>query len=750
MQNKLTRFLATLTLASLPCAFLAAEPSPGTPRPNQFWWPDQLDLSPLRQHAAESNPLGERFDYAQAFATLDLQAVKQDIKKVLTAPQPWWPADYGNYGPFFIRMAWHGAGTYRVYDGRGGADGAQQRFEPLNSWPDNANLDKARRLLWPVKQKYGQKISWGDLMVLTGNVALESMGFQTFGFGGGRADDWEPDLVYWGPESKWLGGDERYTGDRQLEKPLSAVQMGLIYVNPQGPNGNPDPLAAARDIRETFGRMAMNDEETVALIAGGHTFGKAHGAHDPDKCLGAAPAGESVEKQGLGWQNKCGTGNGDDTVTSGLEGSWSASPVTFTLQYLDNLFNFDWVQTRSPAGAIQWMPANGQAANLTPDAQDPTKRHPPMMFTTDLALKQDPSYRAIALRFREHPEDFKLAFAKAWFKLTHRDMGPRARYLGPEVPQEALIWQDPLPAVTQPLIDAQDEAALKAKILASGVTVPELVRTAWASAASFRSTDKRGGANGARIRLAPEKDWAVNDPKDLARVLPRLEAIQKEFNNTHGGKRVSVADLIVLGGAAGIEQAAKQAGESLQVPFTPGRADALQQQTDVTSFAVLEPGADGFRNYFGGGQRRSPAELLVDRANMLSLTVPEMVVLVGGLRTLDANAAHSRNGVLTDKPGTLSNAFFVNLLDMSTVWTKSTTTEGVYEGHDRASGKLRWTATSVDLLFGSNSELRAVSEVYASSDGQERFARDFVKAWNKVMMLDRFDVPAGTARVASR
>ena len=752
MSKRLRNLLVTLTLPFLPCGFLAAEPSTGMPRPNQFWWPDQLDLSPLRQHAAESNPLGESFDYAKAFQTLDLQAVKQDIKKVLTTQQPWWPADYGNYGPFFIRMAWHGAGTYRIYDGRGGADGAQQRFEPLNSWPDNANLDKARRLLWPVKQKYGQGISWGDLMVLTGNVALESMGFQTFGFAGGRTDDWEPDLVYWGSEKKWLGGEERYSGDRQLEKPLSAVQMGLIYVNPEGPNGNPDPLAAARDIRETFGRMAMNDEETVALIAGGHTFGKAHGAHDAAKCLGAAPAAESVEKQGLGWVNKCGTGNGDDTITSGLEGSWSASPITFTMQYLDNLFAFEWVQTKSPSGATQWTPANGKAAALTPDAQDPAKRHPPMMFTTDLAIKQDPAYRKIALRFKQHPDEFKVAFAKAWFKLTHRDMGPRSRYLGPEVPKEALIWQDPLPSLDHPLIDAQDEAALKASTLASGLTVPELVRTAWASAASFRGTDRRGGANGARIRLAPEKDWAVNDPAELARVLTHLEEIQKEFNRAHsgGGKQVSLADLIVLGGDAGVEQAAKAAGLSVQVPFTPGRVDASQQQTDVVSFAVLEPGADGFRNYFGSGERRSPAEMLVDRATNLTLTVPEMVALVGGLRALDANAANSRNGVFTDKPGVLSNDFFVNLLDMSTVWTKSTVTEGVYEGHDRTSGKLRWTATSVDLLFGSNSELRAVAEVYASSDGQERFVRDFVKAWNKVMMLDRFDVRDGVTHVASR
>ena len=566
----------------------------GAPRTNQFWWPDQLNLTPLRQHDAESDPRGEGFDYAKAFASLDLNAVKQDIKTVLTTSQPWWPADYGNYGPFFIRMAWHGAGTYRMGDGRGGAGGAQQRFEPLNSWPDNANLDKARRLLWPVKQKYGQKISWGDLMVLTGNVALESMGFQTFGFGGGRKDDWEPDLVYWGPEKKFLGGDERYTGDRKLEKPLGAVQMGLIYVNPEGPNGNPDPLAAAKDIRETFGRMAMNDEETVALIAGGHTFGKAHGAHDPSKCLGKEPAAAGVEQQGLGWQNSCGKGNAGDTITSGLEGAWSSNPILFTTQYFDNLFAFDWVQTKSPAGAIEWIPAKGQAGNLVPDAHDPTVRHAPMMFTTDLALKFDLSYKKISKRFHDHPEDFKLAFAKAWFKLTHRDMGPRVRYLGPEVPREELIWQDPVPANDHALIEAQDIAQLKTKILVSGLTGAELIRTAWASASTFRGTDMRGGANGARIRLAPQKDWAVNNPAELAKVLPRLEAIQTDFNKSHAGKKVSLADLIVLGGSAAVEQAAKKGGYDVQVPFSPGRTDATQAQTDVVSFAVLEPTADGF------------------------------------------------------------------------------------------------------------------------------------------------------------
>jgi catalase-peroxidase len=733
--------LVACAAAALPMMPTVAWSDEGAARPNQFWWPDQLDLSPLRQHAAESNPLGDDFDYKKAFLSLDLNAVKQDIAKVLTTSQDWWPADYGNYGPFFIRMAWHGAGTYRTGDGRGGASGAQQRFEPLNSWPDNANLDKARRLLWPVKQKYGEKISWGDLMVLTGNVALEQMGFQTFGFAGGRADDWEPDLVYWGPEKKWLAGDARYTGDRKLEKPLGAAQMGLIYVNPEGPNGNPDPLAAAKDIRETFGRMAMNDEETVALIAGGHTFGKAHGAHDPSKCVGAAPAAAGIEQQGLGWQNKCGTGKGDDTVTSGLEGAWSASPTAFTMQYLDNLYGFDWVQTKSPAGAIQWIPANGQGANLVPDAQDPTKRHPPFMFTTDLALKFDPSYRKITTRWRQHPEEFKLAFAKAWFKLTHRDMGPRARYLGAEVPNVDLIWQDPLPKADYATIDAADVAALKSKILTSGLTGPELVRTAWASAATFRDTDERGGANGARIRLAPQKDWEVNNPKELAKVVQRLEAIQKDFNHAQSkGKQVSLADLIVLGGNAAVEQAAKKAGYDISVPFTPGRTDASQAQTDPVSFAVLEPSADGFRNYFSKEAARSPAELLVDRASNLTLTVPEMTVLVGGLRVLNANAGQTQYGIFTDRPGALTNDFFVNLLDMSYQWDKSATSEGIYESHDRKTGAPKWTATPVDLVFGSNSELRAVAEVYASSDGQQKFVHDFVKAWTKVMNLDRFDV----------
>jgi catalase-peroxidase len=708
------------------------------PRTNQFWWPELLDLSVLRQHSPSSSPLGLDFDYAKAFASLDLNAVKQDIKKVLSTSQDWWPADYGNYGPFFVRMAWHGAGTYRVGDGRGGADGAQQRFEPLNSWPDNGNLDKARRLLWPIKQKYGQKISWGDLMVLTGNVSMEAMGFQTFGFAGGRKDDWEPDLVYWGPEMKLLA-DERYSGNRKLQKPLGAVQMGLIYVNPEGPNGNPDPQLAANDIRETFGRMAMNDEETAALIVGGHTFGKAHGAHDPSKCVGPAPAAAGVEEQGMGWQNKCGKGNAGDTVTSGLEGAWSANPVAWSNQYLENLYGFEWVKSKSPAGATQWIPANGQGATLVPDAHDATKRHAPVMFTTDLALKVDPAYAAITKRWREKPEELKLAFAKAWFKLTHRDMGPRSRYLGADVPREELIWQDPVPRVDHPLVDAADVAGLKAKILASGLSVSELVRTAWASAVTFRGTDKRGGANGARLRLAPQKDWAVNNPAELAKTLERLEGIRKDFNR--GAKKISLADLIVLAGSAAIEQAAKSAGTEVQVPFTPGRTDASQEQTDVKSFAALEPTADGFRNYFGPGQQRSPAEMLVDRANQLTLTVPEMTALIGGMRSLNANAGQSANGVFTDRPGVLTNDFFTNLLDMSTKWSKSTTTESLYEGRDRKTGKLKWTATPVDLAFGSNSELRAVSEVYASVDGKEKFVREFVKAWTKVATLDRFDLP---------
>jgi catalase-peroxidase len=713
----------------------------GEPKSNQFWWPEQLDLAPLRQHSAESDPYGDDFDYAAAFAGLDLDELKNDIENVLTTSQDWWPADYGHYGPFIIRMAWHSAGTYRVGDGRGGAAGGQQRFEPLNSWPDNANLDKARRLLWPVKQKYGRSISWADLMVLTGNVALESMGFKTYGFAGGREDDWEADLVYWGPEGEWLA-DERYSGDRELDNPLAAVQMGLIYVNPEGPNGNPDPLAAARDIRETFGRMAMNDEETVALIAGGHTFGKAHGAVSAE-CVGPVPAAATIERQGFGWDNKCGSGKAGDTITSGLEGAWTSRPAQWTQQYLNNLFAFEWVQTRSPAGAVQWIPADGQAANLVPDAHDPSKRHAPIMLTTDLSLKVDPAYREISERFRKNPEEFELAFAKAWYKLTHRDMGPRARYIGAEVPSGDLIWQDPVPAVDHELIDADDVADLKAEIVDSGLTVPQLVRTAWASASTFRGTDRRGGANGARISLEPQNDWAVNDPAELARVLKQLKGIQQNFNRAQrGNKQVSLADLIVLGGAAAIEQAAKQAGYTVQVPFAPGRTDASPAQTDVQAFAVLEPTADGFRNYYGKGNSRSPAELLVDKAGLLTLTVPEMTVLVGGMRALNANTGQSANGVFTDRPGTLSNDFFVNLLSMSTVWSPSATEEGIYEGRDRTTGVLKWTATPVDLIFGSHSELRAVAEVYGSNDGKEAFVNDFVAAWTKVMTLDRYDLPA--------
>jgi len=683
--------------------------------------------------------MSDDFNYAQEFQSLDLDALKKDIDALLTTAQDWWPPDYGNYGPLFIRMAWHSAGTYRVADGRGGAGGGQQRFDPLNSWPDNANLDKARRLLWPIKQKYGRKLSWADLMVLTGNVALENMGFKTFGFAGGRKDDWEPDLVYWGPETEWLA-DERYSGDRMLENPLAAVQMGLIYVNPEGPNGNPDPIAAAKDIRETFGRMAMNDEETVALIAG-HTFGKNHGAVKPADCIGPQPAAADLEQQGFGWNNTCGKGNAQDTTTSGLEGAWTVTPVQWSINYLQNLFAFNWVQTKSPAGATQWIPDDPGAANLVPDAHDPTKRHPPVMLTTDLSLKFDPSYKKIAMRFQENPAEFELAFAKAWFKLTHRDMGPRARYIGAAVPAEELLWQDPVPAVDHELIDADDIAELESEILASGLTVAELVRTAWASAATFRGTDLRGGANGARIRLAPQKNWAVNNPDALAKVLKRLQAVQKDFNRAQSGdKKVSLADLIVLGGSAAVEQAAKAAGYDVQVPFTPGRTDASQAQTDVNSFAVLEPTADGFRNYFGDGNRRSPADMLVDRADMLTLTVPEMTVLVGGMRALNANTGQAKHGVFTDRPGVLSNDFFVNLLDMSTAWAKSSKAEGVYEGRDRGTGELKWTATPVDLVFGSNSELRAIAEVYAANDAREKFVRDFVAAWTKVMTLDRFDV----------
>ena len=740
MPNQTIALLAVL--AAVMSLTFSANPAfaQGTPKSNQFWWPEQVDLSPLRDHGAESNPMGDDFNYAAAFESLDLDAVKKDIAALMTTSQDWWPADYGHYGPFFIRMAWHSAGTYRVADGRGGAGGGQQRFEPLNSWPDNANLDKARRLLWPIKQKYGRSISWADLIVLTGNVAMESMGFKTFGFAGGREDDWEADLVYWGPENEFLA-DERYEGDRKLAKPLAAVQMGLIYVNPEGPNGNPDPLLAAKDIRETFGRMAMNDEETAALIAGGHTFGKAHGAAKPGDCVGAEPAAEGVEKQGFGWENKCGSGNAGDTITSGLEGAWTVNPVAWTHSYLVNLYTYEWVKTKSPAGATQWIPDNGAASTLVPDAHDPSKRHAPIMFTTDVALKVDPDYRRITSRWLENPEEFELAFAKAWFKLTHRDMGPRARYIGTEVPAEALVWQDPVPAVDHELIDAADVAKLKSEILKSGLTVSELVRTAWASASTFRGTDMRGGANGARIRLAPQSDWDVNNPDELAKVVKRLESIQTKFNRAQsGGKKVSLADLIVLGGSAAIEQAAKAAGHEVQVPFMPGRTDASQAQTNVESFAALKPTADGFRNYFGEANYRSPAEMLVEKADLLTLTAPEMTALVGGMRAMDANAGSAEYGVFTDRPGTLSNDFFVNLLSMSTKWTKSPKAAGIYEGRDRVSGKLKWKATPVDLVFGSQAELRAIAEVYAESGGEEKFIGDFVDAWTKVMTLDRFDL----------
>ncbi len=708
---------------------------------NEFWWPDKLDLQPLRQHDAQSNPLGEDFNYAEEFKKLDLAALKKDLEALMTDSQDWWPADYGHYGPFFIRMAWHSAGTYRVFDGRGGAGGGQQRFEPLNSWPDNVNLDRARRLLWPIKQKYGNQISWADLMVLTGNVALESMGFKTYGFAGGREDDWEPDHVYWGAEKKWLAGDKRYHGDRKLEKPLAAVQMGLIYVNPEGPNGKPDPLAAAKDIRETFGRMAMNDEETVALIAGGHTFGKAHGAHKPEECVGADPAAAPIEQQGIGWKNTCGKGNAEDTITSGLEGAWTVSPTQWTTQYLDNLFNFEWEQTRSPAGAIQWVPKNGQAANLVPDAHVEGKRHAPIMFTTDLSLKMDPAYREVSKRFRENPEEFEKAFARAWFKLTHRDMGPKARYIAGDLPAEDLLWQDPIPSADHKLIGSGDIKKLKSKILDSGLTVPELVRTAWASAATYRGTDMRGGANGARLALEPQKNWAVNNPAEVAKVLSTLQSIRKDFNESQWfNTKVSLADMIVLGGAAAIEKAAKDAGHDIVVPFTPGRADATQAQTDVASFAVLEPKADGFRNYYTRESRYTPTEALVDRASLLELTVPEMTVLVGGLRALNANSGGAQHGVFTKRPGTLSNDFFVNLLSLDTQWSKAKQQKGIYEGRNRKTGELQWTATPVDLIFGSNSELRAVAEVYAMNGSGKRFVQDFVDAWVKVMTLDRFDL----------
>ena len=707
---------------------------------NRDWWPNQLRLDILHQHSALSDPMDADFDYAREFRSLDLAAVKRDLHALMTDSKDWWPADFGHYGPLFVRMAWHSAGTYRTGDGRGGAGHGNQRFAPINSWPDNANLDKARRLLWPIKQKYGRRISWGDLMILAGNVALESMGFRTFGFGGGREDIWEPEKdVYWGGESTWLA-DQRHTGNRDLENPLAAVQMGLIYVNPEGPNGTPDPVAAARDIRETFARMAMNDEETVALIAGGHTFGKTHGAGDA-KHVGPEPESAPIEAQGLGWKSDFGSGTGGDAITSGLEVTWTDSPTRWSHEFFRNLFGYEWELTRSPAGAQQWRPKDGAGAGTVPDAHDPARRHAPSMLTTDLALRFDPAYEKISRRFLERPDEFADAFARAWFKLTHRDLGPRTRHLGPDVPAEELLWQDPIPAVDHPLIDAGDVEALKAQILGSGLSVPELVSTAWASAATFRGSDKRGGANGARIRLAPQKDWEVNQPARLAKVLATLEAIQRAFHAAHpGGKRVSLADLIVLGGCAGIEQAAKNAGHAVQVPFTPGRMDATQAQTDVDSFAVLEPVADGFRNY-QKSRFAVPAEaLLVDRAQLLTLTAPQMTVLVGGLRVLGANAGESAHGVFTKRPGTLTNDFFVNLLDMDTVWTPLSESAEAFEGRDRATGALRWTGTRVDLVFGSNAQLRAIAEVYGSADAQPKFVRDFIAAWNQVMNLDRFDL----------
>jgi len=708
---------------------------------NVDWWPNQVNLKVLHQHSCKSNPMHKGFNYAKEFKSLDLDAVIKDLHALMTTSQEWWPADYGHYGPFMIRMAWHSAGTYRIADGRGGAGSGNQRFAPLNSWPDNVSLDKARRLLWPIKQKYGRKISWGDLMILAGNVALESMGFKTFGFGGGRVDVWEPEEdIYWGPEGEWLA-DKRYKGDRELENPLGAVQMGLIYVNPEGPNGKPDPIAAARDIRETFARMAMNDEETVALIAGGHTFGKAHGAADPKKYVGPEPEGAPIEEQGLGWKSTYGSGSGGDAISSGLEGAWSNKPIEWSNSYLENLFGYEWELGKSPAGAYQWFPKNGASVATVPDAHDPSKKHPPIMFTTDLSLRMDPIYAPIAKRFLENPKEFADAFAKAWFKLTHRDMGPLSRYLGPLVPKQPQLWQDPVPAVDHKLIGAKDIAALKAKILASGLSISQLVTTAWASASTFRGSDKRGGANGARIRLAPQKDWEVNQPAALAKVLKKLEAIQKDFNKSlKGGKKVSLADVIALGGCAAVEEAAKKAGHKVNVPFSPGRTDASQKQTDAHSFAVLEPTADGFRNYLRNGDPRTAEERLVDRAQLLTLTAPEMTVLIGGLRALNANFGQSKHGVFTSRPGTLTNDFFVNLLDMNTKWQASSTSEGVYEGRDRATGEIKWTGTRVDLVFGSNSQLRAIAEFYACDDSKEAFVKDFVAAWDKVMNLDRYDL----------
>ncbi|WP_047534411.1 catalase/peroxidase HPI [Methylotenera sp. N17] len=707
---------------------------------NADWWPNQLNTKLLNQHSPLLDPMGDDFNYAEAFKSLDLNAVIEDLHALMTDSQDWWPADYGHYGPFFIRMAWHAAGTYRIADGRGGAGSGTQRFAPLNSWPDNCNLDKARRLLWPIKQKYGKKLSWADLMMLTGNVALESMGLKTFGFGGGRKDVWEPEEIYWGPEAEWMG-DQRYTGDRELENPLGAVQMGLIYVNPEGPNGNPDPIASARDIRETFARMAMNDEETVALVAGGHTFGKCHGAAAPTQYVGAEPEGAGIEAQGIGWQNSFGTGKGVHTITSGLEGAWTTHPTQWDNDYFDILFKFDWELTKSPAGARQWIPKGGAGAGTVPDAHDPTLRHAPIMSTADLALKMDPVYEKISRHYHQHPAEFADAFARAWFKLTHRDMGPISRYLGPLVPKETLIWQDPVPAANHALIEEQDITGLKAKLLTSGLSIAQLVTTAWASASTFRGTDKRGGANGARLRLAPQKDWEVNQPAELSVILQTLSAIQAEFNAAQSsGKQVSLADLIVLGGCAAVEEAGKKAGYNVKVPFSPGRTDATPAQTDADSFAVLEPTTDGFRNYAKAGFASTAAERLLDKANLLTLTAPELTVLIGGLRALHANYGHTQHGLFTQRPEVLTNDFFVNLLDMSTQWQKSSSAEGVFEGLDRATGKVKWTATVVDLMFGSNAQLRAIAEVYASSDAQHAFLRDFVKAWDKVMRLDRFDL----------
>ncbi len=729
------------TESKCPFSVGAITQSAGSGTRNRDWWPNQLKLNILRQHAKSSNPMDENFDYAKEFLSLDLKAVKKDIFELMITSQDWWPADYGHYGPFFIRMAWHSAGTYRISDGRGGAGFGTQRFAPLNSWPDNTNLDKARLLIWPIKQKYGQKISWADLMILAGNCALESMGFKTFGFAGGREDVWEPaEDIYWGSEGKWLD-DKRYKGDRELENPLAAVQMGLIYVNPEGPNGNPDPLLAARDIRETFGRMAMNDEETVALIAGGHSFGKTHGAADPGKYVGAEPAAAGIEEQGLGWKNSFNTGHGENTITSGLEGAWSTTPTKWSNNFFENLFGFEWELTKSPAGAQQWTPKGGAGAGTVPDAHDPNKKHAPFMLTTDLSLRMDPAYEKISRCFFENPDQFADAFARAWYKLTHRDMGPIARYLGEEVPNEELIWQDPIPAVTHPLIDEKDAAALKAKILESGLSVSQLVSTAWASASTFRGSDKRGGANGARIRLAPQNNWKVNNPSQLEKVLKTLEGIQSSFNKElSGGKMVSLADVIVLAGCAGVEQAAKKAGQDVKVPFTPGRADTTQEQTDVESFAVLEASADGFRNYYNPRHRTSAEEMLIDKAQLMTLTAPEMTVLLGGMRVLNTNFDQSKYGVFTNNPETLTNDFFTNLLDINTTWSSTNDAQDVFEGRDRKTGNLKWTGTRADLIFGSNSELRALAEVYSCSDANQKFIKDFVAAWAKVMNLDRYDL----------